>query len=93
MPIVINVSNSGLGTRTHAGITVSDCVHYTSVKRREWNCFYERRSVTALYSRSFVQPQVSSGGEVSILKGPDYALAYGRCHWGEGRKAQAPERR
>ena len=53
MPIVINVPNSGLCSATHAGTTVSDCVHYTSVKRREWNCLYERRSVTALYSRSF----------------------------------------
>ena len=53
MPIVINVPNSGLCSVPYAGTTVSDCVHYTSVKRREWNCLYERRSVTALYSRSF----------------------------------------
>ena len=67
MPIVINVPNSGLGTRTHAGITVSDCVHYTSVKRREWNCLDERRSVTALYSRSFHRSSQSDNTKTEHL--------------------------
>ena len=50
---MMNVPNSVQCSVPLDGTTVSDCVHYTSVKRREWNCLYERRSVTALYSRSF----------------------------------------
>ena len=37
-----------------------------------------------------VQPQVSSGGEVSILKGPDYALAYGGATGGEAVELKPP---
>ena len=50
MLTVMNEANSVLANVCQDGTTVSDCVHYTSVKRREWNCLYERRSVTALYN-------------------------------------------
>ena len=63
----MNVPNSGLCAVPHAETTVSDCVHYTSVKRREWNCLYERRSVSALYNLHILRSYSDNARTVHLV--------------------------